>query len=72
MPKLPVLKPKELVKLLKKMGFTERRQKGSHLVLVNEEKNKQVIVPIHNKPLKKGTLAAILRQAEIQIDNLKL
>jgi predicted RNA binding protein YcfA (HicA-like mRNA interferase family) len=39
---------------------------------VNEEKNKQVIVPIHNKPLKKGTLAAILRQAEIQIDNLKL
>lgn len=70
MPKLPIVKPKELVKVLKKLGFVEYRQKGSHLVLVHEERNKQVVVPIHNKPLKKGTLAGILRQAEISVEVL--
>lgn len=70
MPRLPILRPKELVKSLKKLGFIEYRQKGSHLILVNEIKNKQVTVPIHNKPLKKGTLKAILRQGEIRIEDL--
>jgi len=70
MPKLPIVKPRELVKSLKKLGFVEFRQKGSHLILVNESKNKQVVVPMHNKPLKKGTLASILRQAELRIEEL--
>ncbi|MEK9160341.1 MAG: type II toxin-antitoxin system HicA family toxin [Patescibacteria group bacterium] len=70
MPKLPILKAKELVKVLKKLGFIEQRQKGSHLVLVNEDRNRQIVVPIHNKALKKGTLAGILRQAEISVEDL--
>lgn len=70
MPKLPELRPKELVRALKKLGFLEKRQKGSHLIMVNEEKNKQLTVPIHNKPLKKGTLAAILRQGDIRAEDL--
>ncbi|MBU0668432.1 type II toxin-antitoxin system HicA family toxin [Patescibacteria group bacterium] len=70
MPKLPVLRPKELIRALEKLGFLKRRQKGSHLVMVHEEKNKQIIIPVHNKPLKKGTIAAILRQADISPDDL--
>jgi predicted RNA binding protein YcfA (HicA-like mRNA interferase family) len=70
MPKLPVLTPKELVKILKRAGFVEYRQKGSHLMMVSEKLNKQVTVPIHNKPLKKGTLAAILRSAELSVEHL--
>ena len=68
MPKLPVLESKELIKWLKKLGFREFRQKGSHLILINDQTMKQVVVPVHNKPLKKGTLASILRQAEISLD----
>lgn len=30
MPKLPVLKPREVVKILKNLGFQEVRQSGSH------------------------------------------
>ena len=30
MPKLPVLKPREVVALLAKLGFAEVRQRGSH------------------------------------------
>ena len=31
MPKLPVLKAPELIKILNKMGFESIRQKGSHV-----------------------------------------
>lgn len=49
MPKLPVIKPQKLIKILTKLGFIEKRQKGSHLILVNEKRNKQITIPIHNK-----------------------
>ena len=70
MPKLPTIRPRELVKLLKKLGFLEYRQKGSHLIMIHSINTKQIVIPIHNKPLKKGTLASILRQAEISIEDL--
>lgn len=70
MSKLPIIKPKDLVKRLQKRGFLKGRQKGSHLIMINEIKNKQVTIPIHNKPLKKGTLAAILRQVEVKSEDL--
>lgn len=70
MPKLPVMRPRELIRALKKLGFLEVRQKGSHLIMVNESENKQLTIPVHNKPLKKGTLASILRQGEISVEDL--
>ncbi|MFA5854734.1 MAG: type II toxin-antitoxin system HicA family toxin [Candidatus Gracilibacteria bacterium] len=70
MPKLPIIKPKELVKIFKKLGFVDYRQKGSHLIMIHLGKTKQIVIPIHNKPLKKGTLAGILRQAEISVEDL--
>lgn len=70
MSRLPVLRSKELVRVLKKLGFLEVRQKGSHLIILHEARNKQIVIPIHNKPLKKGTLAAILRQGEVSIEDL--
>ncbi len=30
MPKLPILKPREVVSILTQLGFTEVRQRGSH------------------------------------------
>ncbi|PIS17904.1 hypothetical protein COT54_02155 [Candidatus Collierbacteria bacterium CG09_land_8_20_14_0_10_46_12] len=67
MPKLPVLKPKEIVKILKKSGFQELRQIGSHLHLYQSELKLRVTVPMHNKELKRKTLASILRQANIKL-----
>lgn len=67
MPKLPVYKPKDLVKLLKKQGFTELRQIGSHLHLYHSVYKLRVTIPMHNKELKRKTLASILRQANIKL-----
>lgn len=66
MPKIPNYKPKELVKLLKKNGFIEKRQTGSHLQMLNQGKRLLVTVPIHNKELKRKTLYSILKSAQIK------
>ena len=69
MPKLPVVRPRDLVKILQRHGFVPQRQKGSHLIMINSH-NKLVVIPMHNKPLKKGTLKSILRQSEIRPQDL--
>lgn len=60
------LTPKEMVKILKKNGFEEISQKGSHLKLRNQKNGRQVEVPMHSKDLKKGTEQAILKDAGLK------
>ena len=60
------LTPKKMVKLLKKNGFVEERQNGSHIFMVNKETGKRTVVPLHTKDLKKGTEDAILKQAGLK------
>lgn len=71
MNKLPVLKPKEIAKPLEKAGFSFIRQKGSHRIYVKG--NIGVVIPWHNKDLKKGTLRHIIKQAGLTTEEfLKL
>ena len=67
MVKLPVISGRELIKVLQKFGFQVKRQKGSHVLLKKDEL--RVTVPIH-KTIQKGTLIAILRQSELQREDL--
>ncbi len=64
MGKLPILSGQEVIKILKKIGFTPARQKGSHIVLVkeNSESKRALVVPNH-KEIDIGTLLEIIRQA---------
>ena len=48
------MKPRELIRLLEKNNFIQVSQNGSHVKMRNIENGKQVIVPFHNKELKKG------------------
>jgi len=47
MKNLPALNARKVIKALKKAGFTEDRQKGSHLILINTITNKRTVVPVH-------------------------
>jgi predicted RNA binding protein YcfA (HicA-like mRNA interferase family) len=67
MPKLPPLSGQELVRALEKLGFERTGQRGSHVKLRRDDV--VWIVPLHD-PLKKGTLAAILRQARLTSDEV--
>ena len=57
---------KQMVKLLKKHGFKEVTQNGSHLKLFNPLTKKTTIVPMHSKDLAKGLEQAILKQAGLK------
>ena len=60
MSKLPLLSWREVVKALTKAGFQVARQKGSHLILVKNER----IVPVpKHEQIKKGLLMAIIEEA---------
>ncbi|MBE9045027.1 type II toxin-antitoxin system HicA family toxin [Pleurocapsales cyanobacterium LEGE 10410] len=67
MSKLPVVSGSECIKALKKTGFAIVRQRGSHVVLVREEPRNTVIIPNH-KELDRGTLRAIIRQANLTVE----
>jgi predicted RNA binding protein YcfA (HicA-like mRNA interferase family) len=71
MPKLPVISGKDLIRALKRAGFVEVRQKGSHVSLqkVTATKMFKTVVPVH-KELAKGTLLDILHQAGLSKDDL--
>ena len=62
MSRLPSLRPRQVVAVLKKAGFEETRQSGSHLHLAHPN-GREVVIPIHAKDLKRGTLLAIIKQA---------
>lgn len=68
MPKLPIVKPKKIIRILKKIGFVEVRSKGSHLQF--KKGNLLVTVPMHSKDLKQETLKSILRQAKMSVEEL--
>jgi len=55
------------VKALEKTGFYFKRQRGSHIVLRRDDPFAQVVVPNH-KELDRGTLRAIIRQADLSVD----
>ena len=57
------------MRALKRAGFIELRQKGSHVSMEKKtpEKAFRTIVPQH-RTLAKGTLSDILRQAGLTID----
>lgn len=56
---LPSLTPKRLIRALEKIGFQFYRQSGSHRIYVKDKY--QVVVPYHNKDLKRGTLHNIIK-----------
>ena len=67
MPEFPVLSGREVVRGLGRLGFEQISQRGSHIQL--RRGSATVIVPDHPE-VRRGTLATILRQAGITIDEL--
>ena len=57
-------KPREVISILQKLGFIEKRQTGSHKIMYHSVRNKIIPVPIHPKDIKKGLIKGIIKQAE--------
>lgn len=68
MSRLPTVKPRQVVRALKRAGFVEHHQRGSHLYLRHPETRRMTSVPMHTGDLPVGTLHAILRQLDISVE----
>ena len=70
MSRLPALKGKEVISLLRKIGFIEERQRGSHVFLKHSD-GRATVVPVHSgEAIGAGLLSKILKDAEMTKDDL--
>ena len=69
MPRIPALTARKIIRALKKAGFAEDRQKGSHLILIHPKTKVRTVVPIHyGKTLKRTLLRAIINDAQLSVE----
>ncbi len=70
-PKLARITGKEMCSILEKHGFLLKRVKGSHHIYARPGLDGYVTVPVHgNEILKPKTLKSIIKQAELDPDDL--
>lgn len=70
MGRLAGFKYREIKKRLKKTGFEFYRQAaGSHEIWYNPQSKKFTTIPNHSGDLPEGTLKAILKQADISVED---
>lgn len=68
MPKLPVVKAKELLKVLLKNGFYKHHQVGSHIQLKHVD-GRRTTIPYHpSKEIRRGTLKDIINDLNMTVD----
>ena len=72
MPKQPVVTGAEFAKALRRAGWVEDRQSGSHLILDSPEGLRSVAVPIHSgRELAPVLLSKLLKQSGLTGDDLR-
>jgi len=70
MPRLPRISGAEAIRALEHLGFTQARQRGSHVVLkrVGPDRVTGCVVPMHPE-LATGTLRGTLKQAGVAVED---
>lgn len=70
MPKLPTICAKDFIKTLLRRGYVLDRISGSHHIFRNDHGNRVVVAVHGNKEIPKGTLLAMMKDAEITREDL--
>lgn len=65
MPKLPHVSGAAAIRALERLGFAKARQSGSHVIM--RRGSRGCVVPLHSE-VKAGTLAGVLRQADVSAE----
>jgi len=69
-PRQPVVSGERLIKALRKEGWEVVRQRGSHVRLKRVGRKHALVVPLHRE-IRRGTLAGILRDADLSAERLR-
>lgn len=71
MTRLPRARGTEVIRALQRGGFEIAHIRGSHYYLRKPGQQRLVVVPVYgNRDLPTGTLRAVLRQADLRIEEL--
>jgi len=70
MPKLPAVKPREVIRFLERNGFVLDHASGSHFIYYQPVSKRRAVVPKHNRDVPKGTLVSLLREAGFTREDL--
>jgi predicted RNA binding protein YcfA (HicA-like mRNA interferase family) len=68
MPRLPTVKPHQVVRALERAGFQIDHQTGSHIVLWRASDNSRVVVPWHDRDLGRGLTLRMIKSAGLTRD----
>ena len=72
MPKLPVVKTRELIRVLSRLGFFEYHRVGSHAQFKHLD-DRRITIPVHyGKDVKTGTLRGILSDIDLSVEEFIL
>jgi predicted RNA binding protein YcfA (HicA-like mRNA interferase family) len=63
--RVPSLTPRQVYKMLRKAGFRQTGQKGSHAMFEPPGGGRKVVVPMHARSIPRGTLMNILTVASL-------
>ena len=67
-----MISARKLVAALKRAGFEEAKQRGSHLYLWHATKKIETCVPMHSGDLKRSLVKAVLMQARLTEEDLRV
>lgn len=69
MPKLPIIKARELFNVLKKYGFYKYHQVGSHIQMKHQD-GRRTTIPYHpSQEIRRGTLKAIIDDLDMTVED---
>jgi predicted RNA binding protein YcfA (HicA-like mRNA interferase family) len=67
MPSPPVLRPREVIRAFKNLGWEISRQKGSHVIMTKPGSIATLSIPEHLQ-VARGTLRALIERAGISLE----
>ena len=67
MPPVPVLKPREVVRVFERLGWKVARRRGSHIILTKTGHIATLSVPDHPE-VARGTLRSLIARAGITVE----
>jgi predicted RNA binding protein YcfA (HicA-like mRNA interferase family) len=62
-PRLPTLKPQQVIRALERADFEIDHQTGSHVIMWRANDGRRVVVPWHNRDLGRGLTLRIVKSA---------
>jgi predicted RNA binding protein YcfA (HicA-like mRNA interferase family) len=70
MPRLPAVRPREVIRFLEQHGFVLDHVSGSHFIYYHPVSRRRAVVPRHSRDIPKGTLMSLLREAGFSREDL--